>query len=62
LFERLRELRKRLADERDVPAYIVFFRRGAAQMARNYPEASATSPASTAWAKRSCANTAKFSE
>ena len=38
LFERLRELRKRLADERDVPAYIVFSDVALRQMARNYPE------------------------
>jgi len=37
LFERLRELRKRLADERDVPAYIVFSDVALRQMARNYP-------------------------
>ena len=38
LFERLRELRKQLADERDVPAYIVFSDVALRQMARNYPE------------------------
>jgi ATP-dependent DNA helicase RecQ len=38
LFERLRELRKRLADERDVPAYIIFSDVSLRQMARNYPE------------------------
>jgi ATP-dependent DNA helicase RecQ len=38
LFERLRELRKRLADERDVPAYIIFSDVALRQMARNYPE------------------------
>jgi ATP-dependent DNA helicase RecQ len=38
LFERLRELRKRLADERDVPAYIVFSDVALRQMARNYPQ------------------------
>ena len=37
LFERLRELRKRLADERDVPAYIVFSDVALRQMAREYP-------------------------
>jgi ATP-dependent DNA helicase RecQ len=37
LFDRLRELRKRLADERDVPAYIVFSDVALRQMARNYP-------------------------
>jgi len=37
LFERLRELRKRLADERDVPAYIVFSDVALRQMARTYP-------------------------
>jgi ATP-dependent DNA helicase RecQ len=38
LFDRLRELRKRLADERDVPAYIIFSDVALRQMARNYPE------------------------
>jgi ATP-dependent DNA helicase RecQ len=38
LFERLRELRKRLADERDVPAYIIFSDVSLRQMARNCPE------------------------
>jgi ATP-dependent DNA helicase RecQ len=37
LFERLRELRKRLADEREVPAYIVFSDVSLRQMSRNYP-------------------------
>jgi ATP-dependent DNA helicase RecQ len=37
LFESLRELRKRLADERDVPAYIIFSDVSLRQMARNYP-------------------------
>ena len=37
LFSRLRELRKRLADERDVPAYIIFSDVALRQMARNYP-------------------------
>jgi ATP-dependent DNA helicase RecQ len=37
LFERLRQLRKRLADERNVPAYIVFSDVSLRQMARNYP-------------------------
>ena len=37
LFERLRALRKQLADERDVPAYIVFSDVSLRQMARNYP-------------------------
>lgn len=37
LFERLRELRKRLADERGVPAYIVFGDTTLRQMARLYP-------------------------
>jgi ATP-dependent DNA helicase RecQ len=38
LFERLRGLRKRLADERDLPAYIIFSDVALRQMARNYPE------------------------
>ena len=38
LFKRLRDLRKHLADERDVPAYIVFSDVALRQMARNYPE------------------------
>ncbi len=37
LFERLRELRKKLADERDVPAYIVFGDTSLREMARYYP-------------------------
>ena len=37
LFDRLRQLRKRLADERDVPAYIVFSDVALRQMARNCP-------------------------
>jgi ATP-dependent DNA helicase RecQ len=37
LFERLRTLRKRLADERDVPAYVVFSDVALRQMAREYP-------------------------
>lgn len=37
LFERLRQLRKRLADERSVPAYIVFSDVTLRQMARHYP-------------------------
>ncbi len=37
LFERLRVLRKRLADERDLPAYIVFSDVSLRQMARYYP-------------------------
>ncbi|HXF09495.1 MAG TPA: DNA helicase RecQ [Desulfuromonadaceae bacterium] len=37
LFERLRQLRKKLADERDVPAYIIFSDVALRQMARNYP-------------------------
>jgi ATP-dependent DNA helicase RecQ len=38
LFERLRGLRKRLADERGVPAYIVFGDGTLRAMARFYPE------------------------
>ena len=38
LFERLRELCKRLADERNLPAYIVFSDVALRQMARSYPE------------------------
>jgi ATP-dependent DNA helicase RecQ len=37
LFDRLRQLRKKLADERDVPAYIIFSDVALRQMARNYP-------------------------
>jgi ATP-dependent DNA helicase RecQ len=37
LFERLRELRKRLADQLNVPAYIVFSDVALRQMARTYP-------------------------
>ena len=38
LFERLRELRKKLADERDVPAYIIFGDTSLREMARYYPD------------------------
>ncbi len=38
LFERLRGLRKRLADERGVPPYIVFSDVSLRQMARHYPQ------------------------
>jgi ATP-dependent DNA helicase RecQ len=37
LFDRLRRLRKQLADERNVPAYIVFSDVALRQMARDYP-------------------------
>ena len=37
LFSRLRQLRKQLADEHDVPAYIIFSDVALRQMARNYP-------------------------
>ena len=37
LFERLRALRKRLADERKVPAYVIFGDATLRQMAREYP-------------------------
>jgi ATP-dependent DNA helicase RecQ len=37
LFEKLRLLRKQLADERDVPAYIIFSDVALRQMARDYP-------------------------
>src|SRR5215831_18188798 len=37
LFERLRTLRRRLADERGVPAYIIFSDVALREMARNYP-------------------------
>ncbi len=38
LFDRLRKLRKRLADERSVPAYVVLGDAPLRQMARDYPE------------------------
>jgi ATP-dependent DNA helicase RecQ len=37
LFERLRELRKKLADERNVPAYVIFSDVSLRHMAREYP-------------------------
>ena len=37
LFERLRELRRQLADERGVPAYIIFSDVSLREMARKYP-------------------------
>lgn len=38
LFERLRSLRKRLADERDVPPYVIFGDQTLRYIARSYPE------------------------
>ena len=38
LFNRLRELRKKLADERKVPAYVIFGDATLRQMAREYPQ------------------------
>jgi ATP-dependent DNA helicase RecQ len=38
LFDKLRQLRKRLADERAVPPYIIFSDVSLRQIARNYPE------------------------
>src|SRR5438034_5233263 len=37
LFERLRALRRKLADDRDVPAYVIFSDVSLREMARNYP-------------------------
>ena len=37
LFDRLRKLRKRLADERGVPAYVILGDNTLRQMARDYP-------------------------
>jgi ATP-dependent DNA helicase RecQ len=37
LFERLRHLRRKLADERNVPAYVIFSDVSLRQMARSYP-------------------------
>ena len=37
LFERLRHLRRKLADERGVPAYIIFSDVSLREMARKYP-------------------------
>jgi ATP-dependent DNA helicase RecQ len=41
LFEKLRQLRKRLADEQAVPPYIIFSDVGLRQMARFYPQTEA---------------------
>jgi ATP-dependent DNA helicase RecQ len=38
LFQRLRDLRRRLADERDVPAYVIFSDVALRHMAREYPQ------------------------
>src|SRR6266516_3166773 len=43
LFERLRALRRQLADERGVPAYIIFSDVSLREMARNYPTTDAES-------------------
>ena len=37
LFERLRGLRRKLADERSVPAYVIFSDVSLREMAKNYP-------------------------
>src|SRR5438477_247633 len=37
LFERVRDLRRKLADERNVPAYVIFSDVSLREMARNYP-------------------------
>ena len=37
LFERLRVLRRKLADERGVPAYVIFSDVSLREMAKNYP-------------------------
>ena len=37
LFERLRDLRRKLADERNVPAYVIFSDVSLREMAKNYP-------------------------
>jgi ATP-dependent DNA helicase RecQ len=37
LFEQLRGLRRKIADERDVPAYVIFSDASLREMARNYP-------------------------
>ena len=44
LFDRLRQLRKRLADERGVPAYVIFGDATLRQLARDYPETPAALP------------------
>ncbi len=44
LFARLRELRKKLADERRVPAYVIFGDATLRQMAREYPATEAAMP------------------
>jgi ATP-dependent DNA helicase RecQ len=41
LFERLRGLRRKLADERNVPAYVIFSDVSLREMARNYPTTTA---------------------
>src|SRR5947208_7641398 len=42
LFEQLRALRRKLADERDVPAYVIFSDVSLREMARNYPTTTTT--------------------
>src|SRR5439155_4223471 len=41
LFERLRGVRRKLADERDVPAYVIFSDVSLREMARTYPTSAA---------------------
>src|SRR5687768_10801394 len=61
LFDRLRALRKKLADERRVPAYIVFGDTTLRAMARHYPASLGQMEGIPAWAKRNAPNSARRS-
>ena len=62
LFERLRELRRTLAAEQEVPAYVVFGDRSLIDMAARRPgDAARSSSRATAWARPSSSATARRS-
>ena len=61
LFERLRELRREIAAEQEVPAYVVFSDKTLADMAARRPQPVPSSSTSSAWARRSWSGTATCS-
>ena len=52
LFERLRGLRRGLADERNVPAYVIFSDVSLREMAKNYPTTATKFRPIPAWAAK----------
>jgi superfamily II DNA helicase RecQ len=53
LFERLRGLRRERADERNVPAYVIFSDVSLREMAKSYPITTASFAEFLAWANKS---------